>query len=139
MSCRLPVLVVVLVWASVAHAKKPKQPDYETQPDIVQDCISITDIRSYHAGFLKSAPHLKATLRNGCDVALTFWLTVGYYDNAGNQVPNGRLSNGLENATVAPGGSFTVVHWVCGSALPGDCNATNYRLRPALLKWQLTK
>lgn len=138
MNYRLAILVVA-VSMTIGRARKPKKPDYETQEDMEQGCASIVNIRSYHSGLFKGGPHLTATLRNGCDTPVSFLVRIVYYDKNGNQASNAGRSTGYADGDVAPGQSFDIVHWVCGSPQSGDCDASNYKLRPGILNFSALK
>ena len=87
------VLLALSIAGSVEAKKKPTQ--QATQADIVRGCATVDNIYSQTMGWTKGAG-VSGRVRNDCNVPVDIFITVAFFDAAGNQ-----LDSGLEAQTVA--------------------------------------
>jgi hypothetical protein len=81
---RITAVLILAAGAALLYgAKKSKTP---TQPDIVAECIFVTQIQS-HGIF--SSYLLDAIVTSQCKATATIFLTLGYFDKEGQQYADG--------------------------------------------------
>lgn len=105
---RLAVLLPLILSPGFA-AKKPKPPKPPTQPNIIVECITVSNIYSHSLGLLSGItspePGLEATIISSCTVTASVFIQIGYFDSKGIQ-----FGDGIEMATVAAGAVYPIYH-----------------------------
>jgi hypothetical protein len=100
------IALVALLSASAFAAKKPKPP---SQEPITKECVTIYDIRfhglSLLSGIAAPPPGLEAKIKNNCQVAVSVFLNMGYFDRNGVQ-----FKDGIATATVGAGARYDLYH-----------------------------